>query len=101
MWLVIVEPLLRRWPGYPPDWERRRLAIYERGMGRCERCGLPCGRIGLCGKSWRVIAAHIHHMRAIAEGGGHELANLQVRCIECHRAEHPENSLLGKRRGPV
>jgi 5-methylcytosine-specific restriction endonuclease McrA len=93
-WWHIVEPLLRRWPTYPPDWQRRRMAVYERAAGRCEGCGLPTGRIALRDRRWRVVGAHIHYLRPIAAGGRHALANLAVRCPACHAKEHPGNTTL-------
>jgi hypothetical protein len=94
IWRVLIEPLLRWWPSYPTDWERRRMIAYERAAGRCEACGMPVGRIGLDGQRWRVIGAHVHHLRAIAAGGGHSIKNLSVRCARCHAAEHPGNRAL-------
>ncbi len=29
LWARVVEPLFRRWPGYAPDWERRRMFAFE------------------------------------------------------------------------
>ena len=95
MWRLI-EPLLRRWPAYPPDWQRRRMAVFERAYGRCESCGLPCGSVGLRNGFWRVLGAHVHHVRPRAAGGGHELSNLKLLCVECHRHEHPGNEQLGR-----
>jgi 5-methylcytosine-specific restriction endonuclease McrA len=94
LWAHVAEPLLRWWPGYPPDWQRRRMAVYQRAAGRCERCGRPTGRIDLFRRRWRLVGAHIHHVRPIADGGRHELANLAVRCPACHADEHPGNTTL-------
>lgn len=92
-----VEPLLRFWPGYPPDWERRRMVVFKRASGRCESCGVPAGRIAPSPRGWRVTAAHVHHVLPIARGGRHGLSNLRLLCVTCHRAEHPENEELGRR----
>lgn len=70
------------------------MLVYERAVGRCERCGLPAGRIAPRGEVWRVAGAHVHHVVPKAVGGGHGLANLQLRCRECHRLEHPGNPAL-------
>lgn len=70
------------------------MSVFERASGRCERCGLPCGHIGLRNGKWRVIGAHIHHVLPIAAGGNHALENLEVRCAACHADEHPENTEL-------
>lgn len=72
------------------------MAAFERAAGRCESCGLPAGRIALRDDEWSVTGAHVHHLLPIARGGRHELANLSVRCAECHREEHPENVQLGR-----
>lgn len=95
LWRHLLEPLLRHWPGYPPDWERRRMLVFERAMGRCEWCGLPAGRVGLRANGWRVIRAHVHHVVPIAAGGAHAPANLALLCRDCHRAAHPRNRRLG------
>lgn len=97
LWTLVVEPLLRQWPGYPPDWERRRMFAFERAHGRCERCGVPAGRIALANDAWRVTGAHVHHVTPLSRGGTHALHNLSVRCVECHRAEHPGNTAIGMR----
>ncbi|HET7436437.1 MAG TPA: HNH endonuclease signature motif containing protein [Thermoanaerobaculia bacterium] len=98
LWRSLLEPLLRLWPGYPPDWERRRLFVFERASGRCESCGLPAGRIDLRNGRWRVVAAHVHHVIPIAAGGRHGFANLRLLCAACHQAAHPENRELGRSR---
>lgn len=95
LWTRVVEPLLRRWRGYPSDWERRRMFTFERASGRCERCGIPAGRIALVDRTWRVTGAHVHHVQPLSRGGTHALANLSLRCVECYRAEHPDNRELG------
>ena len=97
VWSYVVEPFLRHWPGYPPDWERRRAFVFERAAGRCEACGLPAGRFGLHDGAWRVTGAHVHHVIPIASGGRHHFANLRLLCVLCHRAAHPGNSELGRR----
>ncbi|HEX2059694.1 MAG TPA: HNH endonuclease signature motif containing protein [Thermoanaerobaculia bacterium] len=96
-WRFVGEPLLRLWPTYPPDWERRRAAVYERAMGRCESCGFPAGRFAPSERGWRVTGAHVHHLRPIAAGGRHALANLLLLCVACHRAMHPDNPAIGVR----
>lgn len=96
-WEYAMEPLLRYWPGYPPDWERRRMMVFERAFGRCQRCGVPAGRIQWCEDRWRVTGGHVHHVIAIAAGGRHHLHNLQLLCVSCHRQAHPENAELGAR----
>lgn len=95
VWLAILEPLLRHWPTYPPDWQRRRMLVFERAMGRCEACGLPAGAIALREDDWRVTRAHVHHIIPLRAGGRHGLANLRLLCLACHRDEHPGNSRLG------
>jgi 5-methylcytosine-specific restriction endonuclease McrA len=79
------------------------MAVFERAAGRCERCGMPAGSVGLRDDEWRVIGAHIHHLVPISAGGGHALENLTVRCADCHSAEHPDNFSLrtGARRFPL
>lgn len=96
LWLLALEPLLRWWPGFPPDWERRRTVVFERATGRCESCGVPAGRFACVGGVWRVTGAHVHHVVPIARGGRHAPENLRLFCVTCHQAEHPENLKLGR-----
>jgi hypothetical protein len=63
------------WPSYPPDWaERRRLAMQRDGR-KCTQCG-------------RFKHLHLHHKRAIREGGTHTLTNLVLLCKHCHSEAH-------------
>ena len=69
-WLV--DPLVRRWPTYPPNRERRRMAVF----------------------GWRVTGAHVHHVVPISAGGRHGLASLRLLCARCHCAAHPGTGAL-------
>lgn len=93
----LLDAVLAYWPGYPPDWERRRMRVFERAYGRCERCGWPAGAIRLVSDRWRVCGAHVHHVRPISQGGRHHLANLQLLCAACHADAHPGNERLRER----
>lgn len=50
---------------------RRRMDDY-----RCAVCGV------------RGVVLHVHHRRAVANGGGHHLGNLQTLCLRCHERAH-------------
>lgn len=94
----LLELLFRYWPAYPPDWERRRLAVFDRAFGRCEDCGCTAGRLRFTGRGVRVAGAHVHHVRHRAHGGNHALENLRLLCADCHSAQHPENEELRRLR---
>lgn len=101
IWIRLFEPLLRFWPAYPPDWELRRLLVFQRASGRCEMCAWPIGKIATLEDGWRMVGAHVHHVKTIANGGRHGLANLRLVCARCHAAEHPENRWLRELVTPV
>ncbi|MEY9756218.1 HNH endonuclease [Bradyrhizobium yuanmingense] len=63
------------WPKYPPDWDERQRLVYARDHHSCSACGVG----GLL---------HLHHVRALSEGGTHKLENLSLLCEGCHSAEH-------------
>jgi hypothetical protein len=94
LWIRVAEPLLRFWPGYPPDWELRRMLVFERAHGRCELCKWPVGNIRLMDDGWRVVGAHVHHAKPIGRGGRHGLGNLRLLCGRCHARQHPGNEWL-------
>ncbi|NOS71050.1 MAG: HNH endonuclease [Verrucomicrobia bacterium] len=104
-WKDIVELKFRKHPGYPPDWERRRVMVFLRDGGKCqsqEHRGGNCGRL-LCepDQIWHftyniklLVDAHVDHIKPISVGGDHDLANLQLLCARCHSLRHPGNSKL-------
>ena len=73
------------WPGYPPDWDQRRLLVRSRDNSRCVECGV--GNM-----------LQLHHRRAIREGGTHQLDNLVLLCTFCHSEAHGGKEL--KYKGP-
>ena len=97
LWMRCVEPLLRFWPTYPPDWQLRRMLVFERAHGRCEMCSWPIGALRRLENGWRLVGAHVHHIKSIARGGRHGLGNLRLLCARCHARQHPHNEKL--RRG--
>lgn len=40
IWTRVVEPLLRFWPTYPPDWQLRRMLVFERAQLQLRRLGV-------------------------------------------------------------
>jgi 5-methylcytosine-specific restriction enzyme A len=58
----------------PGDWKRRRKVILRRASGHCETCGAG-GKL------------EVDHIVNVAEGGTHELTNLQALCLACHAAK--------------
>ena len=55
----------------PGDWKTRRAAVIARAGGLCQACG-----------SERPL--EVDHIVNVAEGGTHELDNLQALCHPCH-----------------
>lgn len=77
---------------YPPDWNAqrtdiddpiggRREAVYEYQNYRCGRC-----RTDLRSETHY----HCHHYRPLEDGATHELQNLIVLCLPCHKLIHPD-----------
>ena len=54
-------------------WERMRRQVIRRAGGRCERCGQP-GR-------------DVNHKIPLAHGGPTEMGDLELLCVDCHRAD--------------
>ena len=70
---------------YPPDWDARREAVWDRQAGRCGRCG---DRVGDDGE--------VHHVVHLSDGGSNELDNLVGLCVDCHALMHPgQNRMRG------
>lgn len=63
---------------YPDDWEARRRAVLYRSDYCCDDCGVDADDDVL----------HVHHIKPISNGGGHELENLKTLCPDCHADEH-------------
>lgn len=70
---------------YPPDWDRRRKAAYERDDYKCQNCGAKGGPEG-------HAELHAHHGVPVSKGGSHQISNLITYCEKCHSAIH-NNSL--------
>ncbi|MFG1794230.1 HNH endonuclease [Nocardia sp. NPDC049149] len=51
-----------------------RSAVKSRAQMRCERCAKDL--------TWE--GGEIHHLKNRSQGGGHELTNLALLCLECH-----------------
>jgi hypothetical protein len=41
-----------------------------------------------CNLCWRKRADHVHHLMAVADGGGNSEDNLMILCTECHSEVH-------------
>ena len=73
----------RRW------LNRARLALVERDGARCAVCDWSNPEWVM---DWRVDRAqwfplYVDHVVALADGGLHSLANMQLLCTDCHRAK--------------
>ncbi|MGY3032832.1 5-methylcytosine-specific restriction endonuclease McrA [Bradyrhizobium sp. USDA 4354] len=75
------------WPKYPPDWDDRQRLVYARDHRSCSACGVG-GRL------------HLHHIRALSEGGTHKLENLCLLCESCHSARHGGRAFKYTERNP-
>lgn len=76
------------WPTYPPDWAERRKQIWRRDGPGCSRCG-------------EITLLHLHHKRAIHEGGTHRLENLILLCESCHSDAHGGKKFRSQNEMPV
>lgn len=64
------------------QYRRNRQIVLGKTKGRCAACGKAIAR-----KSdghWVMEGGDVHHMRALSEGGGNEVANLVPLCRSCH-----------------
>jgi|APHM01.1.fsa_nt_gi Restriction endonuclease len=71
---------------YPPDWDRRRKAIWNQQSDQCGRCGRA---------RENAEAPDVHHLLPLTEGGLNALENLVGLCGDCHNLTHPLNDDLG------
>ena len=71
--------IFNHWPGYPPFWRYLREVILNRDGNRCQVTGCP-SRVEL----------HIHHMKAVSQGGEHVPSNLVTLCDFHHALEPAE-----------
>lgn len=74
---------------YPPDWDERRDAVWDRQRHRCGRCGRH---------KRDMSAIEVHHLRFLSQGGTNDLDNLVGLCGDCHCLMHPGN---GDMRGSI
>jgi 5-methylcytosine-specific restriction endonuclease McrA len=61
---------------YPDNWDEIRKRVYERDSYTCQQCGATNTEL------------HAHHKQPIADGGEHEIDNLQTVCCDCHEELH-------------
>lgn len=72
---IAMEQVWDYWLTYPPDWDRRRVAVLARD-GRCVRCRAESGLL------------HVHHRVPVSRGGNHRAENLEALCENCHSNVH-------------
>lgn len=82
--LCLIDPNFDDWKGgaegkYPPDWEIRSLATRIRDEHHCQITGCPS-----------LEQLHVHHLKAIKDGGSHAQTNLITLC-EFHHALMPDH----------
>lgn len=70
---------------YPPDWDARREAVWERQQYQCGRCGVYKGDVGV---------SEVHHVVHLKQGGSNALDNLVGLCGNCHALMHPDVDAL-------
>lgn len=56
-----------------PEYVRNRALARKRAGGRCEKCRSRAGRL------------QCDHIVPVSQGGTHELSNLRMLCLPCHR----------------
>jgi 5-methylcytosine-specific restriction endonuclease McrA len=69
---------------YPPDWDARRKAVYERDNYTCQSCGRRSGPHASDGGA----VLHAHHRQSLRDGGWNHLSNLMTVCQYCHDNIH-------------
>ena len=69
---------------YPPDWDARRRAVYQRDNYTCQQCGRRSGPHA--GANGAVL--HAHHQTPLSQGGWNHLGNLVTVCQRCHDQTH-------------
>lgn len=69
---------------YPPDWDARRKAVYQRDNHTCQNCGLRSGPHA--GDNGAIL--HAHHLTSLRDGGWNHLGNLVTVCQHCHDGIH-------------
>jgi 5-methylcytosine-specific restriction enzyme A len=69
----------------PGDWKSRRAKVIGRAGGNCEACGAE-GKL------------EVDHVVNVAEGGTHDLTNLQALCLACHTAKTRAEQRRGQAR---
>ncbi len=74
------------WPTYPPDWGERQREVNERDHYSCSQCGVG-GRL------------HLHHIRALSQGGTNRLENIALLCEDCHSSAHGGRAFRYEKRG--
>ena len=57
-------------------------SVYEKYNNQCSRC-------------FSSENLNIHHIKPIKNGGGNDLQNLEILCVECHKKEHSPDTLSG------
>jgi hypothetical protein len=70
---------------YPPDWDARRDAVWERQRYQCGRCGVYKGDTSV---------NEVHHVIHLQNGGSNSLDNLVGLCGHCHALMHPNVDVL-------
>lgn len=68
-----------------PAYRRNRQEALERTGGRCSKCGKSIA--AKVDGIWKMKGGDVHHMKALSEGGGNEVANLAPLCWPCHAEE--------------
>lgn len=58
-------------------WFQIRREVMVRDGMRCQMCGKDC---------FGKYAAHIDHIKPLAEGGADDMENLRLLCQRCHNA---------------
>lgn len=67
------------------EYQQNRQLVCARQNGLCARCGKPIATLK-GGKWYTGKFGGIHHIRALSDGGAHDIGNLVLLCTTCHNA---------------
>ncbi|WEL29828.1 HNH endonuclease [Haloferax volcanii] len=71
------------------EWHRVKKQILKRDQYRCQNCGMN-------ESEWRGVDLHVHHIKAVDDGGSNRLENLVALCKRCHNAAHVAGPVDGE-----
>ena len=73
-------------PKYPSDWLLRKEFAWKRDNKSCNRCG----------NNLTLNESHTHFAKDIKDGGGYNLENIVILCVDCNKilnSQNPKNTI--------